>query len=159
MTDYTASLFAGDAPRSNRFGDTDDILMFTARAGAGSWFSGQVPGFIISGIPGDTAPVVITSQLAEIAVFARPIKSPATAAALSFDDFDANQFPDGFRLHYRVLLIRPDLNTVGAGFQRTLPFQRRSCQPRKLPRRWPPISPVATYRCIEFTMAIRLSLI
>lgn len=122
MTDYTASLFAGDAPRSNRFGDTDDIMMFTARAGAGSWFSGQVPGFIITGVPGDTAPVVITSQLAEIAVFARPVLSPSTAATQAFDDFDGNNFPDSFRLHYRVLLIRPDLNTVGLGVQRTLPF-------------------------------------
>lgn len=120
MTDYTASLFAGDAPRSNRFGDTDDIMMFTARAGAGSWFSGQVPRFIITGVPGDTTPVVITSQLAEIAVFARPVLSPATTGA-QFDDFDGNNFPDSFRLHYRVLLIRPDLNTVGLGVQRTLP--------------------------------------
>ena len=119
MTDYTAALFAGDAPRSNRFGDTDDILMFTARAGS-SWFTGQVPGYIVSGLAADTAPVVITSQLAEIAVFARPVTSPATG--VGFDDFDSNNFPDSFRLHYRVLLIRPDLNTVGTTAQRTLPI-------------------------------------
>ncbi len=124
MTDYTASLFAGDAPRSNRFGDTDDILMFTARAGS-SWFTGQVPRYIIeppiAPAGPDTTPVIITSQLAEIAVFARPIKSPATNAALAFDDNDDNNFPDSFRLHYRVLPIRPDLNTVGTGAQRALP--------------------------------------
>ncbi len=42
MTDYTAALFATDAPRSNRFGDSDDILMFTARAGT-SWFTAKYP--------------------------------------------------------------------------------------------------------------------
>lgn len=125
QTDYTASLYAGDAPRSNRFGDTDDIAMFTARAGAGSWFSGQVPRYIIDppipGNPPDPTPVVITSQLAEIAVFARPVRSPATPVTQNFDDFDGNHFPDSFRLHYRVLLIRPDLNTVGTTALRTLP--------------------------------------
>lgn len=125
MTDYTASLFAGDAPRSNRFGDTDDIMMFTARAGAGAWFSGQIPRYIIDpptpGNPPDPTPVVITSQLAEIAVFARPVRSPATPVTQNFDDLDGNHFPDTFRLHYRVLLIRPDLNTVGTTAVRTLP--------------------------------------
>lgn len=125
MTDYTASLFAGDAPRSNRFGDTDDILMFTARAGSGAWFSGQVPRYVIDpplpGNPPDPTPVVITSQLAEIVVFARPIRSPATPMTQNFDDADGNHFPDGFRLHYRVLLIRPDLNTIGTTAVRTLP--------------------------------------
>ncbi len=123
MTDYTAALFAGDAPKSNRFGDTDDILMFTARAGS-SWFTGQVPTKVATGVLTgnaniDDAPVVITSQLAEIAVFARPVVSPGTVTP--FDDFDSNGFPDSFRLHYRVLLVRPDLNTVGTGAVRTLP--------------------------------------
>ena len=121
MTDYTAALFTGAA--SNRFGDADDILMFTARAGS-SWFTGQVPRFVVEPtIPPnapDSTPVVITSQLAEIAVFARPVLSPASPAGAAFDDLDANGFPDSFRLHYRVLLIRPDLNLVGTTAVRTL---------------------------------------
>lgn len=122
MTDYTAALFPNDAPRSNRFGDTDDILMFTARAGS-SWFTGQVPSKIVNGVTGtaaDDLPIVITSQLAEIAVFAQPVLSPATTGQ-PFDDFDGNLFPDNFRLHYRVLLVRPDLNVVGTGPVRSLP--------------------------------------
>ncbi len=122
MTDYTAAVFATDAPKSNRFGDCDDTLMFTAKAGS-SWFTGQVPRYIVSppvgSNPPDPTPVMITSQLAEIAVFARPIKTAASPATQTFDDIDGNGFPDGFRLHYRALLIRPDLN-LGTGTTRSL---------------------------------------
>ena len=132
MTDYTYTLFdelnALDAKltysviRSSRFGDLDDILMFTARAGGDTWFVGQVPAFVLNpalrgvptqdsdsdGTPDAIEKVTISSQLAEIVVFARPVNT----AGLYFDDYDGNNLPDAYQLYYRTLLIRPDLNTT-----------------------------------------------
>lgn len=131
MTDYTATLFdKNNAPdlklqttkiRSSRFGDLDDILMFTSRAGD-SWFVGRVPAFVINtslvgtttdsdsdGTPDKYEPVMISSQLAEIAVFSRPVLT-GNSSNTYFDDVDSNGLPDAYQLHYRALLIRPDLN-------------------------------------------------
>ncbi len=118
MTDYTSMLFdqgnytdtklPTQAVRSNRFGDLDDILQFTARAGD-AWFVGRVPENIMDSTIGSTGSITITSQLAEITVFARPVNTSG-AAGVFFDDTDANFLPDAYRLHYRALLIRPDLN-------------------------------------------------
>lgn len=138
MTDYTCTLFdpANTADptlqtsmiRSSRYGDVDDILMFTARAGD-SWFVGQVPAFVLNpamltvspppdsdgdGILDKYEAVMISSQLAEIVVFARPVNSYPSlgvpSSNLYFDDADGNHLPDAYQLHYRALLIRPDLN-------------------------------------------------
>ncbi|MFO1064797.1 MAG: hypothetical protein U0892_13110 [Pirellulales bacterium] len=116
--------------RSSRIGDMDDVLMYTARAGD-SWFTGKVPAFLLRPVMMDPSnpqsdtdgnsvadgledknsngtidgldPVVISSQHAEIAVFARPT-----------GDSDGDGMPDGFQLYYRTLLIRPDLNMSDA---------------------------------------------
>ncbi|MGN6547850.1 MAG: PulJ/GspJ family protein, partial [Aureliella sp.] len=134
MTDYTCTLFdptngsnpalTTDAVRSSRFGDLDDVLMFTARAGD-SWYVGQVPAFLLNtSLIGTTSdsdndstldkyePVMISSQLAEIVVFARPVSTDPTDYPY-FDDVDGNNLPDAYQLHYRALLIRPDLNVNG----------------------------------------------
>jgi hypothetical protein len=124
MTDYTCMLFdplngmdsrvATDRVRSSRFGDMDDILMFTARAGD-AWYTGIVPAAVVDaslvGTPAGLLPVTITSQHAEIVIFARPVDSDPTDT-IPFDDFDANGLPDAYQLHYRTLLIRPDLNNA-----------------------------------------------
>ncbi|MCC6510892.1 MAG: prepilin-type N-terminal cleavage/methylation domain-containing protein [Pirellulaceae bacterium] len=117
MTDYTATLFDQNnvvdptlptqAVRSSRLGDCDDILMFTSRAGE-SWFTGRAPGNVVNTAL-TAAPITIASQLAEIVFFTRPVLSTAGAGGL-FDDVDGNYLPDSYQLHYRVLLIRPDLN-------------------------------------------------
>ncbi|GIW99515.1 MAG: hypothetical protein KatS3mg111_2848 [Pirellulaceae bacterium] len=145
-TDYTASTIS---PLLNRFGDVDDILMGTVRAGD-VWFTGKVPRYFITGIDDPTdvdefTMVTIAAQHAEFCAFLQPIvsnvgnptqdpsyyltASPNGAAA--FQDVDgpggtANGFPDGFRLHYRRLLIRPDLNTIQdpTTGQLVLPFGR-----------------------------------
>lgn len=134
ITDYTAGMTFLE-PVSNRFGpasrfgDVDDILMGTVRAGD-VWFTGKVPRYIVEkrapvrDVPADFEMVSIASQHAEVAVFLQPLvtslnnpnRDPAVflnapEGAIAFEDNDpfAN-FPDGFRLHYRTLLIRPDLN-------------------------------------------------
>lgn len=131
MTDSTCTLFdeltSVDARlTSSRFGDMDDILMFTARAGGDTWFVGQVPNFILNpallsapaqdtdsdGTPDAIEMVTINSQLAEIVVFARPV---STDPATLFDDVDGNHLPDAYQLYYRTLLIRPDLNSNFSG--------------------------------------------
>lgn len=127
LTDYTA---ATASLALSRFGDVDDILLATARAGD-VWFSGKVPTFVLrggyTGAPDDLVPVSISSQHAEIVMFVEPIVA-STSTALPgvvntdrnpvylvanpgfFQDNEANSIPDGYRVHYRTLLIRPDLN-------------------------------------------------
>ncbi len=130
-TDYTCTLANASL---SRFGDFDDILMYTARAGD-SWFIGKVPLCVLKGsnpnftadvntnnIPDDLEPVAIAAQHAEVAVFMQPLVSNdgnenydqevLVGSPSSFLDNDANGIPDAFRLHYRALLIRPDLNKV-----------------------------------------------
>ncbi len=114
----------------SRYGDVDDILMATVRSGD-VWFTGKVPAYVLAGRapvatnPNDFQLVSIASQTAEIVVFAQPLvtndgnpnRDPryfltnSGIGAVAFQDTDAFPgFPDTFRLHYRVLLIRPDLN-------------------------------------------------
>jgi type II secretory pathway pseudopilin PulG len=123
----------------SRYGDVDDILMATVRSGD-VWFTGKVPAYVLAGraptSAADLQMVSIASQYAEIAVFAQPFVNdinlgfPANSwlGAVNFKDTDALRgFPDSFRLHYRVLPIRPDLNVNGllpggifGGFNQTL---------------------------------------
>ncbi len=126
LTDYSYGLISS---AFNRFGDADDILMFTARAGD-DWFVGKVPLFVLQKVApaaGNTDLVTITAQHAEIVLFAEPtvtnesnpnrdpyylrmnpaenyakLTNPGTGAV--------TDLPSGYRLHYRTLLIRPDLN-------------------------------------------------
>ena len=139
------AIFAAN-PLLNRFGDMDDIFMATVRADD-AWFTGKVPRFVLEGRTGAAADangngilddlndlVTISSQFAEVIVFAEPLTSndtnptrnPVQLAAnpgnsvvglpQGFEDIfsgtaaTTDGIPDAFRLHYRVLLIRPDLN-------------------------------------------------
>ncbi len=144
QTDYSTQLLGSSA--ANRIGDVDDILMFTARAGD-VWFTGKVPGFILSGVAPSSAdgdgnglidslenPISVASQHAEIAIWCEPVVA-ATSLATTFtdsngnpynnvqrdpsylianpaffDDKDGDLVPDSYRLHYRTMIIRPDLN-------------------------------------------------
>jgi type II secretory pathway pseudopilin PulG len=132
LNDFSATLYdpnnnlaspsTGEQIPSSRFGDVDDILMFTARA-TGEWFRGRVPRALIVAGGGGTptaadwnTTVIIASQYAEIVYFMLPV--PATDAGLDasgqflagYIDRDNNGLPDQYRLYRRVLLIRPDLN-------------------------------------------------
>jgi hypothetical protein len=131
MTDFT-SLSTG----ASRIGDCDDIIMGTIKA-RDTWFTGKVPRFILERrIPTSEADltdtVTIASQYAEMIVFAQPLVAiskptaapPLTGATVNasrdssylvadsnfFQDDDQDGIPDSYRLHYRLLLIRPDLN-------------------------------------------------
>ena len=146
LTDFTPVLYS-NARNTNvnltniedlsRFGDTDDIIMFTARADDVP-FTGQVPLFVLQGAapvtdPTDAAfnltPVTISSKYAEIVVFAEPVVTsvgnPNLNPALQLADPNNYQtilgsdFPAAYKLHYRTLLIRPDLNLPATG---ALPF-------------------------------------
>ncbi|MCA9179849.1 MAG: prepilin-type N-terminal cleavage/methylation domain-containing protein [Planctomycetales bacterium] len=130
-TDYTAATKLTPLGGASRFGDVDDILMATVRAGD-VWFTGKVPQFVLlktAPDPTNTAHfnlISIASQHAEVAVFLQPLvsndgnpnrdpafflTSPLKEAA--YEDTDPFVgFPDSFRLYYRTLLIRPDLNLV-----------------------------------------------
>ena len=134
ITDFTAGMTfsaPGSFDQASRFGDVDDILMGTIRAGD-VWFTGKVPAYMLAlprrgpvrDAPADFEMVSIASQHAEVAVFLQPLvtslnnvnrdpslflNSPEGAIAFEDNDGFAN-FPDSFRLHYRTLLIRPDLN-------------------------------------------------
>lgn len=127
ITDFTASTTISQL--ASRFGDVDDLLMATVRAGD-VWFTGKVPRYIVEkrapvrDVPADFDLLSIASQHAEVAVFLQPLvtslnnpnRDPsiflnAPEGATAFEDTDSfANFPDGFRLHYRTLLIRPDLN-------------------------------------------------
>lgn len=121
-------------PLLNRFGDVDDIFMATVKA-KDTWFTGKVPSFIVqgrpptntdlypqpNGIPDDLEEfVTISSQFAEIVIFAQPTVTsvnnptrnplPLLADQRNFEISDGGDVPKSYRLHYRALLIRPDLN-------------------------------------------------
>ncbi|MBX3423053.1 MAG: prepilin-type N-terminal cleavage/methylation domain-containing protein [Pirellulaceae bacterium] len=132
-SDYT---FASE-PRLNRFGDMDDIFMATVKA-KDAWFTGKVPRFIAEKRAPTSAAelqdlVTIASQYAEVVIFAQPLVAAGSPVDYtgpqslldrdpSFLASHPNHFermslpnlieqpPAGYRLHYRVLLIRPDLN-------------------------------------------------
>ncbi len=121
-----------DAPDPSRIGDVDDILMGTVRAGD-TWFTGKVPLFVLEGrVPTSQADletqVTIASQYAEVVMFVQPLVASSQAGDQRnrsnpernpgylvldqsfFQDDDRDSIPDAYRLHYRTLLIRPDLN-------------------------------------------------
>lgn len=135
-TEHSAQQLVGSLV--NRFGDVDDILMFTARAGD-IWFTGKVPGFILQGRAPTTLDadgngrfddfenlISIASQHAEIAVWMQPVVagekpgftfqnpqrdlSYLVGNPAFYQDNDSDGLPDSWRLHYRVNIIRPDLN-------------------------------------------------
>lgn len=120
LTDFSYGMISASL---NRFGDCDDILMFTARAGD-DWFVGKVPLFVLQGVaptPANQEMVTITAQHAEIVVFPEPMvsnnsnpdRNPAHLIMDPADNYEklpGTDLPASYRLHYRVLLIRPDLN-------------------------------------------------
>ena len=119
MTNATSSLFGPSTtldgqvvPRDARYGDFDDYFAFTAVAKPGSWFTGKVPEFILTGSATDTDPVVIRSKYAEIVYFTNPDRNTTTGAVI---DADGDNLPDRLQLYRRVLLIRPDLNLNATG--------------------------------------------
>ncbi len=104
LSDFTATLFnylpAGTVEQrvsANRWGDIDDIVMFTAKAKEGEWFRGKVPKALLlvsnlnKGIPIPSmsvsdwneawaTDVSIASQYAEIAWFMRPLQESDQSA-------------------------------------------------------------------------------
>ncbi|GAA5504923.1 prepilin-type N-terminal cleavage/methylation domain-containing protein [Novipirellula caenicola] len=114
MTNATSSLLGPSTTidgqivaRDARYGDFDDYFAFTAVAKPGSWFTGKVPEFILTGTATDTNPVVIRSKYAEIVYFTNPDRNPTTGAVI---DTNGDNLPDRLQLYRRVFLIRPDLN-------------------------------------------------
>ncbi len=121
-TDATTSIFGEIetvderiVAKDSRYGDLDDYLAFTAVATPGTWFTGQVPTFVLAGVltgtAADTVPVVIRSRYAEIVYFTNPERD----AMGTVIDTDTNGIPDRLLLYRRVLLIRPDLNLTASG--------------------------------------------
>jgi prepilin-type N-terminal cleavage/methylation domain-containing protein len=110
LTDFSTSNIS---LAHSRFGDVDDIFMATIRAGD-VWFTGKVPAYILAqrapNSAADIQMVTIASQYAEVAVFAQPAPGTSTSGTNFKDSDGLSGFPDSFRLHYRTLLIRPDLN-------------------------------------------------
>jgi hypothetical protein len=133
----------------SRFGDLDDYLAFTAAAEENANFRGVVPAFVIlykerelareealrlgtsladvnTNLPyppplADAValqPTVITSKYAEIAYWMSPARDSATGLII---DNDGDAMPDVMHLRRRVLLIRPDLNSITAPFAGGLP--------------------------------------
>lgn len=149
MTDYSATLATMNTSQTvpslmlpdSRYGDTDDVLMFTCRAGV-EWFRGKVPRAILKAVQNNAAgraldtditlidwatPVMISSEYAEIVYHLQPrveiddvggLGDPFGSAVPvpTFNDANGNGIPDEFVLHRRVLLIRPDLNIAGQLF-------------------------------------------
>ncbi len=129
--DLTAATDQEKIPTS-RFGDVDDVLMFTAKA-TGEPFKGKVPRAIIKArqnVDAGLAPGagittidwntydIVASDYAEIIYFMLPVMSadsngnlvnPATGVPNAIMSKNPG-FPDEYRLFRRVLLIRPDLN-------------------------------------------------
>lgn len=104
LCDFSAKLYLEPtSPGAGRFGDYDDILMFTASA-SGEWFTGKVPRYIAEkrspATPNayDLEPVIIGSKYAEIVWYTSPLA------------LDSTGLPTKLQLHRRVFLIRPDLN-------------------------------------------------
>lgn len=129
MTDATTTIFGrysdlitkgSPVAQDSRFGDLDDYLAFTAISPPGSWFTGQVPAYLLNAAldPGPTSPttiaantpVVIRSRYAEIVYFVNPERN-ATGDII---DVDGDLIADRLMLYRRVLLIRPDLNLSGS---------------------------------------------
>lgn len=133
MTDATTTIFGryptidgSTVAQDSRFGDLDDYLAFTAIAPPGSWFTGQVPAYMLNAALDPTSgsatevaaktPVVIRSRYAEIVYFVNPERNATTGVAI---DADGDRMPDRLMLYRRVLLIRPDLNLSSGTLLRT----------------------------------------
>ncbi len=140
LTDYSAALYTNDpstfpSTDYSKYGDVDDIFMFTARAGD-IWFTGKVPLFVLQGVAPtatNTGLVTIAAQHAEVILFVEPVVTnignpDRNPAFLNFDPAEnyekarTDDLPSGFtdlperyRLYYRTLLIRPDLNIPATG--------------------------------------------
>lgn len=138
MCDYSLAERLGDKTSSDptafapaaRYGDFDDLLMLTSRAG-NTWYTGKIPRYIrivarggTPTFPDDLQSEVIASQYAEIIWYARPHDDPALLNApgspIAYDN-DLDGAPQLVKLHRRVLLIRPDLNTTATIGGRTVP--------------------------------------
>ncbi len=116
-----------DVQDLSRFGDTDDSAMWTARADE-VWYTGKVPLCVLQGVAPDATNtqeyVTIASQYAEIALFLEPVVTNVDNPTLSpgpliadpnlYQTVPGTDFPAQYRLHYRTLLIRPDLNVSGS---------------------------------------------
>ncbi len=83
---------------TSKYGDFDDILMFTARAN-GDWFKGRVPLAIVKGAAGATVAaedwgksVVVASEYAEIAYFMVPMTTTSDLPSVDYT-VDANNVP------------------------------------------------------------------
>lgn len=128
MTDATTTIFGryndqieegSWVAQDSRFGDLDDYLAFTAIAPPGAWFTGQVPAYILDTAldPADAdnkTPVVLRSRYAEIVYFVNPERDGSG----NIIDADGDRIADRLNLYRRVLLIRPDLNSVmGTGLR------------------------------------------
>jgi type II secretory pathway pseudopilin PulG len=127
--------------RFGRIGDVDDYVAFTAEARGDDWFTGRVPRYLVddsvsisstgNDLEVDTLdeqiaamePTIIRSKFAEIIMWVSPVweTDPATrslslaahpSAMPIYRDSDRNLIPDQFVLHQRILLIRPDLNSI-----------------------------------------------
>lgn len=110
LSDSSATLFnylpVGDVEKrvgASRWGDIDDIVMFTSKAKDGEWFRGKIPQALLlvhnlnNGLPAPADPywstidwnaawetdVSIASQYAEIAWFMRPLQSNDLSSALA----------------------------------------------------------------------------
>lgn len=138
MCDYSLAERLGDKTSSDpttfapaaRYGDFDDLLMLTSRAG-NTWYTGKIPRYIrivarggTPIFPADLESEVIASQYAEIIWYARPHDDPALLNApgspIAYDN-DLDGAPQLVKLHRRVLLIRPDLNTTATIGGQTVP--------------------------------------
>ncbi|MCA9125434.1 MAG: prepilin-type N-terminal cleavage/methylation domain-containing protein [Planctomycetales bacterium] len=131
-----------DVPNTSRIGDVDDILMATVRAGD-VWFTGKVPSFVLERRAPSAADndgngriddlenlISVGAQHAEVVVFMEPVVAGArtdfpgidnsqrdqsylVANTDFYQDNDGDSVPDAYRLYYRTLIIRPDLNSAG----------------------------------------------
>lgn len=139
MTDYTTASYATTSA-SNRIGDCDDIVMGTVKAGDTWFTGKVPRFILEQRVAENAAEfsaqnlVTIASQYAELVIFAQPqvaisksavptgsvltnttvnaFRDPGymTLEPAFFQDDNADAIPDSYRLHYRLLLIRPDLN-------------------------------------------------
>lgn len=139
VTDYSATVnnvdlvasSANGAIPTSRFGDVDDVLMFTARA-MREPFKGKVPLGLLRQANGESASardwtdlVTISSEYAEIVYFILPAMDATTPIDLATGRINVIStknpgFPDEYRLFRRVLLIRPDLNIATTNLDRTV---------------------------------------
>ena len=129
ISDSTAALFnhlplaatLEERLSASRWGDIDDIVMFTAKAKPGQVFRGKIPQALLIINAGFTptaaqwsTDVTISSEYAEIVWFMMPLNEfnsiDPTNGNNMVVDTNLDGMPDRLALCRRVLLIRPDLN-------------------------------------------------